>query len=137
MKYAIIAILILFSSSMAYSQDTTDKFVVYSTSAPFYGTEMVVEFNLTEIKNTQICKSSDKDFPIKQSDAISKALRWAKEEFDPSKKWEVYAVSLKFLSIESCHCVYLIELRPENEMQTLNVGLLMNGKLIAPVAKKK
>lgn len=98
---------------------------------------MVVEFGHIEIMDSPICKISDREFPIKQSNAIRRALDWAKKEFDSSKEWQVDSVSLKFISIESQHCLYIIELRPKNEMQSLNVGLLMNGKLIAPVAKQK
>ena len=137
MKYSIIALLIILSSSLALAQDTTERFVIYSISTPFYGKEMVVEFGHDEIMDSPICKSSDKEFPIKQSYAISRALDWAKKEFDSSKEWQVDSVNLKFISIESQHCLYIIELSPKNEMQSLNVGLLMNGKLIAPVTKQK
>jgi len=137
MKYSIIGLIIILSSSLAFAQDTPERFVIYSTSAPFNGKEMVVEFGHDEIMDSPICKTSDKEFPIKQSDAISKALDWAKKEFDSYKEWQVDSVNLKFISIESQHCLYIIELSPKNEMQSLNVGLLMNGKLIAPVAKQK
>ncbi len=137
MKSSMIAIIIVLSSSLAFAQDAPERFVIYSTSTPFYGKEMVVEIGHDEIIDSPICKTSDKEFPIKESDAISRALDWAKKEFDSSKQWQVDSVNLKFISIESQHCLYIIELSPKNEMQSLNVGLLMNGKLIAPVAKKK
>ena len=98
---------------------------------------MVVEFNLSEIKNTPICKSSDSDFPLTQSAAIKKALKWAEKEFDPTKNWVVDKISLKFISIQSSHCVYLIELKPVNEMQTLTVGVLMDGTLKIPKPKHR
>lgn len=137
MKYSLIMLILLLSSAIAHSQDTLDRFVVYSTSTPYAGTEMVVEFHHDKIKRSPVCKASDKDFPIKQSDAIIKALYWAEKEFDSSKDWVADAVSLKFLSIESRHCIYVIELRPKNEMRSLNVGLLMDGTLIPPVPKRK
>ncbi len=137
MKYTIIVLTIILSSSLAFSQDTPERFVIYSTSAPYNGKEMVVEFGHNEIVDSPICQTSDKEFPIKQSDAIRIALDWAKEKFDSSKDWKVDSVNLKFISVESLHCLYIIELSPKNEMQSLNVGILMNGKLIAPVPKKK
>lgn len=137
MKYSLIALILIFNSAIAYSQDTLDQFVIYSTSTPYDGVEMVVQFHHDKIKTSPVCEASDKDFPIKQSDAMSKALYWAEKEFDSSKDWVVDAVSLKFISIESRHCVYVIELRPKNEMKSLNVGLLMDGTLIPPVPKRK
>ena len=137
MKYSIIALIIIFSSSSAFTKDILERFVIYSKRVLFYGKEMVVEFNHDEIMNSPICKTSDKEFPIKQSVAISRALDWAKKEFDSSKEWQVDSVSLKFISLKSQHCLYTIELSPKNEMQSLNVGILMTGKLIAPVAKQK
>lgn len=136
MNFSIIALIITLSSSLAFSQDTLEQLVIYSTSTPYNGKEMVVEFGHDEISDSPICKASDKEFPIKQSDAISRALNWAKKEFDSSKEWKVDSVNLKFISIERQHCLYIIELRPKNEMRSLNVGLLMNGKLIPPVAKQ-
>jgi len=137
MKYSTTLLIIILSSSLAFAQDTPERFIIYSTSTPFYGKEMVVEFGHDEIMDSPICRTSDKQFPIKQSDAISRALDWAKKEFDSSKEWQVDSVDLKFIYIESQHCLYIIGLSPKNEMQSLNVGLLMNGKLIAPVAKQK
>lgn len=137
MKHSIIALILIMSSSLAFTQDTPERFVIYSISSPFYGKEMVVKFGHDEILASPICKSSDKEFPIKQSDAISRALDWAEKEFDSSKEWKVDSVGLKFISIQSQHCLYIVELSPKNEMQSLNVGLLMDGKLIAPVAKQK
>ncbi len=137
MKYSIIAVLILMISSVANCQDSSDRYAVYSISGPFFGTDMRVDFYLDDIKKTPICKASDEDFPIEQSDAIRTVLNWAEKEFDSSKNWEVQAVSLKFIYTDTSHCVYVIELNPKDEMQTLNVGLLMDGNLVAPVPKKK
>jgi hypothetical protein len=74
MKYLIIALIIIFSPSLAFSQDTSERFVIYSTSTPFYGKEMVVEIAHDEILDTPIFETLNKEFPIKQSDAISTAL---------------------------------------------------------------
>ena len=124
-------------SLFAFAQDSPERLIIFSTSTPFYGKEMVAEFSHKDILDSPICKTSDEEFPIKQSDAISSALTWTKREFDSSIEWQVESICLKFISIESQHCLYVIELRPKNEMQSLHVGLLMDGKLIAPMVKKK
>jgi hypothetical protein len=99
---------------------------------------MLLEFEMDDVSETPVCRSIDTTFPLSQADAISAALKWASEDFDKGKKWRVDQVSLHFVSvgIDDPRCLYVVQLMPLNEMQSLPIGVFTNGKIQSPVPEK-
>ena len=133
MKQLALILLLSFIPAIAICNDSSHDLVVYSNSAKYYGKVMRVDFFFHEIKKTPICTCDDASFPVTQPEAIQAALEWAKINFDPKKSWKVQEINLKFLNLDTKHCVYVVQLQPGNEMQSLIVGVLMNGDIIPPV----
>jgi hypothetical protein len=73
---------------------------------------------------------------VGQAEAIQAALMWAKTNFDPKKSWKVQEIDLKFLTLDTKHCVYVVQLQPGDDMQSLLVGVMMNGNIVQPVKVK-
>ena len=135
MRSMLITIFLICLTSITLGEEKDIKISVYSNSTMYYGTEMKVDFFLNEIKKTPACDFCDSKFPLPQLEAMTKALKWAKEKFDPTKNWKVQEISLKFISFDAKYCVYIVQLQPGDDMQSLPIGILMDGKIIPP--KKK
>ena len=137
MKTAFLIILFISTSLFAFAETQGQDLVLFTESMPYYGTMMTVQFSLDKISGTPECNKNYDNFPLDQSVAIKKALKWAKEVFDPKKNWEVQEISLKFVKgMEKSFCAYVVQLKPSDEMQSLPVGVLMDGSIVPPVKKK-
>ena len=138
MKNSLLIVLFISFSIITSSETKAQDLVLFSESMPYYGTMMTVQFYLDKVSATPACNENDDHFPLEQSVAIKKALNWAKDVFDPKKDWEVQEISLKFVKgMGNNYCVYVVQLKPFNEMQSIPVGVLMDGSLVPPVPKKQ
>jgi hypothetical protein len=133
MKKLTLFFLLLLYPTIVFCTDKNQDLVIYSVSSKYYDETMRIDFCFNEIKETPICSYDDTDFPVTQSEAIQSALKWTITNIDAQKHWKVQEIDLKFLELDTKHCAYVVQLQPGNDMQSLPVGVLMDGKIRPPV----